>query len=216
MCERIIGIFNWHIFYRLFFIVNTLFSLDTILPEGFFYYPEFISEAEEARLHHEILKAELHPLIFQGYQAKRKVATFGYDWDFQTRTLSKGKEIPKAFEFLIEKVARKVCHHPGEFAQLLLTEYPIDSVINWHRDAPPFDLIAGISLLSDCIFRFRPYDKAKQNRKAIISFPLQHRSLYIMSGSSRSDWEHSIPAVKQARYSITLRTLKQQTVVDKK
>lgn len=33
-------------------------------------------------------------------------------------------------------------------------------------------------------------------------------SLYAMSGPSRLEWEHSIPAVDPLRYSITLRTLK--------
>ena len=82
------------------------------------------------------------------------------------------------------------------------------SVINWHRDAPPFDIIAGISLLSDCSFKLRPYDKTKRKRNTIISFPVQRRSLYIMEGVARSEWEHSIAAVKQLRYSITLRTLR--------
>jgi alkylated DNA repair dioxygenase AlkB len=98
---------------------------------------------------------------------------------------------------------------PSEnFAELLLTEYPEGSVINWHRDAPPFGLIAGISLLSDCTFRLRPHDKAKQNRRSIISLPVRRRSLYIISESARTDWQHSIAPVKQTRFSITLRTLR--------
>jgi alkylated DNA repair dioxygenase AlkB len=33
------------------------------------------------------------------------------------------------------------------------------------------------------------------------------RSIYLMSGPSRAEWEHSIPAVPQKRYSITFRTM---------
>jgi alkylated DNA repair dioxygenase AlkB len=137
-----------------------------------------------------------------------KTAGFGYDWSFESRTLSKGKPIPIAFDFLLHKVAKQMSIDASDFGAMLVTEYPISSVINWHRDAPPFDVIAGVSLLSDCTFRFRPYDKARQDRKSTISLPLERRSLYIMAGESRSEWEHSIPAVKQVRYSITLRTLK--------
>ena len=187
--------------------MNTLFPTESLLPEGFSYYPEFISPKEEQQLQDEVIKTDLHPLIFQGYEAKRKVASFGYDWDFQHRTLSKGKTIPAPFHFLLQKVAAHLSIDPAAFAELLVTEYPVGSVINWHRDAPPFDIIAGISLLSDCTFRFRPYDKTRQHRKAIINTPLSRRSLYIMRGASRSQWEHSIAAVKQVRYSITLRTL---------
>jgi len=122
--------------------------------------------------------------------------------------MAKGEDIPVIFNSLIGRVAEVVSVATDEFAELLVTKYPIESVINWHRDAPPFDLIAGISLLSDCTFRLRPFDKAKQNRKAIISFPVERRSLYIIKGAARNEWQHSISAVKQIRYSITLRTLK--------
>ena len=145
---------------------------------------------------------------FQGYEAKRKVASFGHDWNFETRQLSGGKSIPSGLMPLVGKVASKLSLQAHDFGEVLLTEYPPGSVINWHRDAPPFKLIAGISLLSDCIFRFRPYDKVKQGRKSIISIPVKYRSLYVISGVARTDWEHSILPVKALRYSVTLRTLR--------
>lgn len=189
--------------------VNTLFPIETFLPQGLQYFPGFITASEEARLLEEISKLDLSPMKFHAYEAKRKTAGFGYDWSFESRTLSKGKPIPEAFEFLLQKVARQLSIDSSDIGAMLVTEYPVGAVINWHRDAPPFDVIAGVSLSSDCTFRFRPYDKALQNRKSAISIPLERRSLYIMAGASRSEWEHSIPPVKHTRYSITLRTLKQ-------
>jgi alkylated DNA repair dioxygenase AlkB len=188
--------------------MTTLFPIEPAFPEGFSYYPSIISDKEERTLLDDISKTELHSFLFQGYEAKRKVASYGYDWSFEKRVLSKGKEIPSAFHKLIEKVAMHISISSESIAELLITEYPVGSVINWHRDAPPFDLIAGISLLSDCIFKLRPHDPAKQKRNAIISFPVERRSLYIMQGPARTDWQHSIAAVKEVRYSITLRTLK--------
>jgi len=188
--------------------MTTLFP-DLFLPEGFHYDGDFLTIEEEEQLLTDIAEIELHPLVFQGFEAKRKVSSFGYDLSFDKRKLSRGKEIPPEFDFLIQKVADRIEIPKKEFAELLVTEYPVGSVINWHRDAPPFDVIVGISLLSDCIFRLRPYDKKKQTRNAIISFPVKQRSLYIIKGVARSEWEHSIPAVKQMRYSITLRTLRQ-------
>lgn len=91
-----------------------------------------------------------------------------------------------------------------------MTEYSPGTVINWHRDAPPFDLIAGISIRGDCKFRLRPHDKTKQTRSSVISLPVNRRSLYIIQGPARSEWQHSIAPVKQTRYSITLRTLKKK------
>ncbi|MDB5246029.1 MAG: 2OG-Fe(II) oxygenase [Segetibacter sp.] len=188
--------------------MNTLFPLEPAFPEGFVYIPGFITPGEEAELYKQVSKVELHNFNFQGFTANRKVASFGYDYSFENLGLTKGKDWPPAFDFLVEKVSKHLNIKPVEFAELLVTEYPVGSVINWHRDAPPFDLIAGISLMSDCNFRLRPHDKAKQGRGSVISFPVNRRSLYIMRGLSRTEWQHSISAVKQTRYSITLRTLR--------
>ena len=187
--------------------MDTLFPLETKLPPGFDYFPDFINRMEEEEIISYTENIELSTFIFQGFEAKRKTASFGYDWNFENRKLSKGKEMPDVFKPLIEKAERHLSLAAGDFAELLLTEYPVDSVINWHRDAPPFDLIVGISLLSDCIFRFRPYDKTKQGRNAIISLPVRRGSLYVISREARTDWQHSILPVKQRRVSITLRTL---------
>src|SRR4051812_14723574 len=113
------------------------------LPDGFIYVPEFLTEHEENVLLNEISRLELHTFIFQGYEAKRKVASFGYDYSFDSRSLSKGQAILGAFDFLLKKVADHLSLSPNDFAELLVTEYPVGSVINWHRDAPPFDKIVG-------------------------------------------------------------------------
>lgn len=189
-------------------MTNTLFSLHPVFPEGFSYHPDFLSMEEEQQLLEEISTIILHPFYFQGFLAKRRVASFGYDYNFDKRSLTKGPEIPPVFSTLLERAAMSAGIDKNDFAELLVTEYPPGSVINWHRDAFPFDLIAGISLLSDCTFRLRPHDETKQNRKSIISFPATRRSLYIIKGPARSEWQHSIAPVKSQRYSITLRTLK--------
>jgi len=159
-----------------------------------------------------VQEAPLHAMQFQGYEAKRKVMTYGFDWSFEKRSLSKGIPLPPHFHFLIERVAACVGIPMVKFAELLLTEYPVGSVIKWHRDAPPFEMVAGISLGSPCNFRFRPQDPAKQNRKSIISLNIEPCSLYIMQGPSRWEWQHSTTPVKEVRYSITLRTLKENVI----
>lgn len=188
--------------------MQTLFQLEPVLPAGFLYYPEFISCQEEAELLREIQGIKLHTFYFQGYEAKRKVTSFGYDWNFEKQLLTKGRAIPASFGWLIERVAEtcSIPHH--EIAELLITEYPVGSVINWHRDAPPFDIIAGISLSTDCTFKLRPQEKTKQTRQSVLSVPVSRRSLYILKDEARTHWQHSTSPVKQIRYSVTLRTLK--------
>ena len=188
--------------------METLFPIEPEYPPGFLYFPGFLTEEEETRLYEEVVRTELHSFTFHGFEAKRKVASFGYDYNFNSRSLLKGAEIPPGFHGIIQKVAARLAVNEEDFAELLITEYPVGSVINWHRDAPPFGLIAGISLLSDCTFRLRPFEKSMQGRSSIISIPIKRLSLYALAGASRTDWQHSIAAVKEPRYSITLRTLK--------
>lgn len=190
----------------------TLFPVEDVLPDGFLYYPEFISMAEEEKLLQAIGDIELTAFEFQGYEAKRKVASFGWDWSFEKRTLSKGKDVPPSFNWLLQKVATYLMLPVTSISELLITEYPAGSVINWHRDAPPFDAIMGLSLLTDCVFKLRPYDKAKQSRKNTQAFPVERRSLYVIKGEARTAWEHSIAPVKEKRLSITLRTLRDNHV----
>ena len=145
--------------------------------------------------------------MFHGYEAKRKVASFGYDYDFNDRSISKSNTIPQDFQNIVTRVSQEIGLISSEIEELLVTQYHAGSVINWHRDAPPFKLIAGISLKSDCIFKLRPYAKAAQTRKATLSFNVQASSLYIIQDEARTDFEHCIAPVKKERYSLTFRTL---------
>jgi alkylated DNA repair dioxygenase AlkB len=203
--------FQFSIFNFQFEICNssmlTLFPIENNYPEGFSYEEGFLTQEEEAYWIDAVKKVEVHTFQFQGYEAKRKVASFGYDYHFDKGSLEKGADIPKVFHPLIEKAAVRIGIEPASIAELLVIEYPPGAVMNWHRDAPPFGLIAGISLMTDCNFKLRPYEKEKQGRGSVITVPLKRRSLYVMQGASRSAWQHSIPAVKATRYSITLRTL---------
>jgi alkylated DNA repair dioxygenase AlkB len=68
-----------------------------------------------------------------------------------------------------------------------------------------FGDVVGISLLSPCMFRFRRKEGAGWQRASLTLTP---RSAYVMRGASRSEWEHSIPAVDLLRYSVTFRTFR--------
>jgi len=188
--------------------MRTLFPLDPVLPEGFSYTPDFLSEEEETQLMGEIALIDLQTFVFQGFEAKRNFASFGYDYSFDKRTLTKGEPIPEGFRWMIEKAALHYDISPSSIAEVLVLQYPVGAVINWHRDAPPFDIIIGISLLSDCTFKLRPHEKEKQVRGSVISLPVARRSIYMMRGPARSEWQHSTAPVAQVRYSITLRTLR--------
>jgi len=97
----------------------------------------------------------------------------------------------------------------------LINEYRPGSPIGWHRDAPQYDAVAGVSLLSPCHLRFRPYLRpggagpgTAPRRTATHEVLLEPRSAYLLTGEARNAYEHHIPAVATLRYSITFRTLR--------
>ena len=111
-------------------------------------------------------------------------------------------------------VARWAGVEADAFAMALINEYRPGSPIGWHRDAPQYDIVAGISLLSPCRMKFRPYRSAASTvlppgrRSATHEIVLARRSAYLMTRESRTAYEHHIPPVTDLRYSVTFRTLR--------
>lgn len=188
--------------------MEDLFSSFPLKTEGLQYYPDFISDEEEAALIKEIQQHPLKTFMFHGFAAKRKVLSFGYSYDFETKLLVPVRPIPEVFNDLIERISTITKDAPSAFKNVLITAYESGAVINWHRDAPPFEKVLGLSLLSDCDFKFRPHAKEQQGRGQIKTVRLQRKSLYVLQGKVREEWEHSTAAQTQRRYSLTFRTLR--------
>jgi alkylated DNA repair dioxygenase AlkB len=88
---------------------------------------------------------------------------------------------------------------------VLLTEYRAGATIGWHKDRSVFGDVVGISLLSACTFRLRKKIHFGWERASV---ELEPRSAYLLQGEVRREWEHSIPAVTNLRYSITFRNFR--------
>jgi alkylated DNA repair dioxygenase AlkB len=180
-----------------------LFPQATGVPEGLQYVAEFVSPALERELIGHVSALPLQPFQFGAFEGKRRVASFGFRYDYTLQRLQPAEPIPLWLRPLIETV--EAYGRPStQIAQVLCTEYDVGVGIGWHRDKPHFDRIFGLSLGSPCKFRFRHALGEKWRRYTLEAAP---RSLYMMSGQSRRIWEHSIPAVEAPRYSITFRTM---------
>jgi alkylated DNA repair dioxygenase AlkB len=182
--------------------------------DGFRYEPDVITPAEETTLLDEIARVELRPFVFRGVQTRRRVAQFGFGYSFGKRSLTDAPPLPDFLCPLAERVAGLAGVRADQFGEALITEYPVGAGIGWHRDAPPFGVIVGVSLLSPCTFRLRPYADAAAGRAKPAVRPVDitvaPRSAYVLAGEARTDWEHSIPEAITTRYSITFRTLRKQ------
>jgi len=187
-----------------------LFDVDG--PNGFQYRNDFITSEDEALLAEAIAHLEFSTFEMRGVEARRRVAFFGKSYD------SGDALTPPMPPFLVplrDKAAAWANVGAHAFAMALINEYSPGAPIGWHRDAPQYDIVAGISLLSSCRMKFRPYVRPNarastqgRRRTATHEVTLERRSAYLMTGESRNAYEHHIPAVTTLRYSITFRTVR--------
>ena len=97
---------------------------------------------------------------------------------------------------------------PIEFQHALVSEYSPGTPLGWHRDAPCFEVVAGVSLAGVARMRWRPYPPGTATARATFALDLPPRSAYIMRGAARWDWQHAVSPTRMLRYSITFRTLR--------
>ena len=188
--------------------------------EGFRYERSVISNAEEDKLLTHVRQLPFREFEFHGYRGKRRIVSFGWQYDYSGRTLRKAEDIPEFLLPLRVKAASFAGMNPEALPHVLVTEYGPGVGIGWHRDKAVFGQVVGISLLAPCVLRFRrkvtdesqrvvvkarPKSKGKWDRVNVLAEP---RSAYLLTGPSRFDWEHSILRVDALRYSITFRNLR--------
>jgi len=177
------------------------------LPEGFVYQPEFVSEEEEQALLGEIQRLEFSTLTMHGVTARRRVIHYGWLYGYESFQITPGPDIPKFMRPLQARVAEFADLAPEELAEALLTEYSPGATIGWHRDAPSFGVVLAVSLAGSCRLRLQ---KGKGEERETAELVVEPRSLYMLAGPVRNQWQHSIPPTKELRYSITFRTLRRK------
>jgi len=173
------------------------------MPEGFRYIGDLLSADEEDKLARELEALPFKPFDFHGYQANRQVVGFGFRYDYTRREVTEAPAIPGFLEPLRLRIGVAFRRPAETFEQVLINEYRPGAGIGWHRDKPQFAEVVGVSLLAPCNFRLRRKSGETWER---FSPTVEPRSAYLLSGPSRTVWEHSIPPLDRLRYSITFRT----------
>ena len=175
------------------------------LPAGFRYMPEVLSPLEEKGLVQRLEKLPLKPFKFHGYLGNRRIYSFGHKYAFAGQEPRADASIPGYLRPLTE-IASWISGTPADaFEQLMVTEYAPGAGIGWHRDRPTFENIVAVSFLAPCVLRLRRKVGEDWERRFA---RIQPRSAYLLSGTVRNSWQHSIPPMDVLRYSVTLRSFR--------
>ena len=175
-------------------------------PDGLAYVPDFVTRDEERRLLEVLERLDFRTLTMRGQTARRTVRHFGLDYDYESGGVVPADPLPAEMGWLRERGAALIEREPEDLVQILISRYPPGAGIGWHRDAPMFgSRIAGVSLAGASRMRFQ---RTVRGDREVAAVELAPRSAYVLAGAARWSWQHSIPATKSLRYSVTFRTLR--------
>jgi DNA oxidative demethylase len=175
-------------------------------PSGLAYHPAVLSEEQERTLLEVFQSMEFDPVVMHDRAAKRTVRHFGVGYQYGSGALTETDPLPTELEDLRDRCAALAAVPAGRLAEALITRYPPDAGIGWHRDAPTFGpTVVGVSLLSACTMRFQ---RRVRGERRVFELELEPRSAYVLGGSVRAVWQHSIPPVDRLRYSVTFRSIR--------
>jgi len=176
------------------------------LPDGWAYRADFIDDDEEAALLQAIATLPLQEARYKGYTARRRVAGFGLSYDFDDNRLLPAPDMPAAFQPLRARAAAWIGVAPEALGGVLVAEYRRGVPLGWHRDAPHFETVVGVSLAGTARMRFRRYPPLQPKKADVLSLELAPRSAYVLRAEARWGWQHSVAPTPELRCSITFRT----------
>jgi DNA oxidative demethylase len=178
----------------------------TAPPEGLVHAPELLSGEEERSVLAALGELPLQEVRMRGQVARRTVRHFGLDYGYESYSLAPTDPLPAFLAPLRDRAATLAgIADPDELAQTLVSRYPPGAGIGWHRDAPMFGTVVGVSLLAPArMLLRRPVDESHE----VYELRLEPRSAYVLAGPARTAWQHSVRPVDALRWSITFRTLR--------
>jgi alkylated DNA repair dioxygenase AlkB len=179
-------------------------------PEGFILVHDAISPDHVAAYISSIGMLPFSVVRMRGRTLRRRVASFGVGFGTNFQRLAAAPELPPTLRSLRACAAQVFGLQAQEFNQALVQIYPPGATIGWHRDAAAFGpSIIGVSFGGPAILRFR-----HPARPATVAIGIPAASIYLVRGTSRTEWEHSIAPVREERLSVTFRSFDVASQVD--
>lgn len=183
------------------------------------YIAEFINPREEALLINAINQETWITDL------RRRVQHYGFKYDYAKRNLTESDKIGDLPRWAIPICENLVVQNifPTAPEQMIVNEYEPGQGIAPHTDRDCFgDVVASLSLESDCIMDIYPDPQYKKNTFPIL---LERCSLLVLRGISREKWLHGIRPNKAdlqsgckyprtRRLSLTFRTVVSSRISD--
>jgi DNA oxidative demethylase len=175
-------------------------------PDGFSICAERFPPEVASTLIENIETLPLAGVKIRGKLTKRQVAQIGHvQYGYGGQANRDSVPFPAWMLELRDVAASVASIRAGDLSTAIVQKYPKGAGIGWHRDDPRlYGIVVGISLGGEGKMEFRPLGSSGGAASSEIITP---RSVYVLKGSARWDWQHRIPAVAILRYSITYRTL---------
>eukprot|EP00026_Physarum_polycephalum_P014404 Phypoly_transcript_14915.p1 GENE.Phypoly_transcript_14915~~Phypoly_transcript_14915.p1 ORF type:complete len:238 (+),score=30.89 Phypoly_transcript_14915:241-954(+) len=157
---------------------------------------EFITQEEERKLLAAIDAQEWNTDI------KRRTQQYGAKYDYRTQNASHKENekrevapIPDSFEFVTQRLLQQNIYtdeHPPD--QLIINEYTKGQGILHHIDAPKLwgPIVSTLSIGSPAVMEFRKPKKEDPTGKHTVDIILEPRSIVVLTGPARYDWQHGI------------------------
>jgi alkylated DNA repair dioxygenase AlkB len=174
------------------------------LPDGLELRGAFVDEVTERLLLAQIESLVLAPARYKSYTARRLVASFGGEFDYDANVLRPGAPLPAFLGPLRERAGAWLGVPSDAFIHALVAQHPPGTPLGWHRDVPDFEHVFGLSLGSAAHMRLRPFSATRAARQTL-NVTLEPRSAYVLRGAARWAWQHAIAPTEALRWSITLR-----------
>ena len=174
-------------------------------PAGLVLRDEVVPPGEERDLLDVFEALEMHEIRMHGQAARRTARHYGLSYDYGAREPRPGEPMPEWLLPLRERCAGLAGLAADDLVEALVQRYPAGATIGWHRDAPAFGVVVGVSLGSACRMRFR---RGGAGAREVHEIWLEPRSAYVLAGAARWSWQHSIPPTPAERWSVTFRSLR--------
>jgi DNA oxidative demethylase len=188
-------------------------------PAGFLYVPELITPDEERALLAWFAASPDWKLVtFRGQTARRRAMSFGARYLTQGRKLEAAPALPPELAVYRDRMVEAACTGLGrtaalagrtiaDFALCTALHYPPGGAIGWHADNRAFGpTVLSLSLGAPARLQLQRPGRDDAAASGVIEQELAPRSLFVLAGESRIDWQHRVCPVRAERYSLTVRS----------